>query len=160
FLQHLDIKPGASAQSLSLQQLALLLEDAKPFLQFRQDAVHGILNALVRGDEVYRRIDIQFVQFAEGFAAGWVDDSQRLDFVAKQLNPESVSLRRGPYLDYIATHAEFAALEGSIVPLIQDGNQPKQKLIAIDRFILGESNHHGLVITGRAQAVDAGYAGH
>ena len=53
--QHLHVEARAGRQPLRLQQLALLAEHLQPLFQLLADALDGLLDALLRRDEVLGR---------------------------------------------------------------------------------------------------------
>src|SRR5262249_11060266 len=128
-------------------------------LQLALDAFHCLPDALLGGDEVLGRVDVQVFEDAQRFAGGRVDDGQGIDLIAEQLDAEGVFLVGGPDLNDVAADAELAALEGNVVALILDVHQAQQQLVAVDGLTLDDADHHGLVIAGRTEAVDARDAG-
>ena len=92
--------------------------------------------------------------------AGGIDDGKLLDLVAPELDAEGGFLVGRPDLDAIAADAELAGLKLEIVPLVLDVDQLGEHFVAVDGLPDFEADHHRAVVFGRAEAVDAGDAGH
>ena len=157
--QHLHVEARPRRQPLRLQQLALVAEDLQPLLQLLADALDGLLDALLGRDEVLGRVDVQLLERPQRLAGERVDDRQRVDLVAEQLDAEAELLVGRPDLDHVAAHAELAALERDVVALVLDVDEAQQQFVAVDDLALGQDDHLALVIARRAQAVDARDAG-
>ena len=62
-----------------------------------------------------------------------VDDREGIDLVAEQFDAVGELLGRGPDLDGVAADAELAALEGDVVALVLDVDEPQEQVVAVDR---------------------------
>ena len=89
-----------------------------------------------------------------------MDDRESFDFVAPELDAEGRLLVGGPDFDAIAPHAELARLELDVAALVLDIDQFGQHFVAVDRLARLEADHHGAIVFGRSEAIDAGDAGH
>src|SRR5262249_11079750 len=157
--EHFHVEARAGAEPLRFEQLALGAELRQPLLQLGADPLDSAFDARLRRDEVLRRVDVQVVELPQRLAADGVDDGERLDLVAEQLDAQGELLVGGPDLDHVAADAELAALECRVVALVLDVHELEQELVAVEDLALDDADHHGLVVAGRAQAVDARDAG-
>ena len=81
-------------------------------------------------------------------AAGRVDDRELLDLVAPELDPQGELLVGGPDLDAVAADAKLARLEGHVVPLVLDVDQPGEHHVAVDHLADPQPDHHLAVVLG------------
>ena len=159
-LQHLDVEPRSGVEPLGLQQLAALPHDLQPLFQLLLDGLDGGGDPLLRHHEVLGGVDEKLVLLDERLATDGVDDGKLLDRVPPQLDAEGIFLVARPDLHAITADAKCTALKAHVVPLILDVHQLHQHVVPVDGFPLSHRHHHRLVILGRAQAVNAGDAGH
>ena len=159
FKHHLDVVPRAGGQTLGLQQLAGVLEFDDPHVQLALDGLRGPLDRVVGGDVVDGREDEDRVGPAEVLAAGGVDQPDRVDGVAEQLDAVAELLVGGVQLEGVAADAEGAALEVHVVAVVLDFHQPAKQLVALHRVALADGQDHLLVVLRLAQAEDATHAG-
>src|SRR5262249_16117032 len=138
FQEHLHVKARPRLQTLCFQELALFAEKCEPLVQFLIDAIDGGLDALLRRDEMFVRKHEQLLLHLGSLAGRRVDDRQRVDLVAEELDTQGKFLVRRPELDDIAADAKTAALEGGVVALILDIDKAIEQIVALDRLALLE----------------------
>ncbi len=84
-----------------------------------------------------------------------IEARQLVDLVAEQLDAHRRLLVRRVDLHDVAAHAERAAPELVVVPLVLDLHQLAQDRLAAEALAALERQQHAVVRLGRAQAVDA-----
>ena len=159
-LEHFQVEPRAGAEPLGLQQLPFALELFEPRIELLADLVDGPGDPLVGQHEVLGRIDEHLRQPLDHLAAGGIDRRELLDLVAPEFDAVGKLLVAGPDFDAVAPHAELARLEFHVVPLVLDIDQAAEGLVAVGLAAPPQADHHRAIILGRAQAVNAGDAGH
>ena len=83
------------------------------------------------------------------------------DFVAEELDAYGlVDFVGREDLDDIATNAKGPTVKVDVVALVMHGDESPDQDVAIERFAHGDGRDHAVVGLGRADAVDAGDAGH
>ena len=159
-LDHLQIEHGPLVEPLRFNLLALLLQFLVPPLQFRADALHGIVLGLLAHHVVRLGIDGQPHIGLLHLAQQRVDLRQALHFVAPQLDAIGVIVVRRIDLDHVAAHAKSAAREIVVVALVQNLHQLRDNLVARNLLPLFQHEQHAVVRFRRPQAVDAAHARH
>ncbi len=157
---HLEIEHRALAEPLGLEQLALPLQRRAPRDQFRLDPVHRTPRVLARRDEVGSRKDRHPFAAADGAARQRIEREQFVDLVAEQTDPKRLLVVRRKHLDDVAAHAERAAPELDVVPLVLNLHQAPEDLFALDSLPPLERHQHAVVRLRRSEPVDARDAGH
>src|SRR5262245_5954229 len=115
---HLEIEHRPLVQPLRLEHLSERFE-----LGAAPDAL-GLARLARRSrliawrDEMGLRIDGHLVVLAPALARERVECRERINIVAKQLDPKGLLFIRGIDLDDVAAHAEGAAREISVVALV------------------------------------------
>ena len=76
------------------------------------------------------RVDVELRSWAEHLAGERVDLHDPLDLVAEELDSVGQVLVGGVDLQHVAAHAELAAAEVDVVPLVEDLGQVAEHLVA------------------------------
>ncbi len=101
------------------------------------------------------REDLQLLLGAYPLAGQRVDDRDRLDLVAEQLDAHRRLLVRRVDLDDVAAHPKLAPHQIEVVSLVLHVDQAAQQLPLIDRLPHPHRQQLAGVVLGRTQAVDA-----
>ena len=158
--QHLHVELRALAQPVRLEQLALLLELLAARLELVADLHHGALDRVAVGGVVGGGPDRGVVELLQHLAAERVELLQRLDLVAEEDGAVGGLGVGGEDLERLAAHAEAAATEHAVVARVLDVDELAQHCVAVGHLAALEHQHQAVVLLGRAQAEDAGHAGH
>ncbi|GBD35402.1 hypothetical protein HRbin36_00514 [bacterium HR36] len=118
-------------KSLCFQQFTLLLKPADALFEFLSYAFDRLANALLRGNEMFRGVNVNLAQRPQRSAAHRMYRGYIFDLVPKHFNAQSVLLVGRPDFDNITTHAELAATQGCVVAFVLDVHEFKQEFIAI-----------------------------
>src|SRR5262249_4030264 len=118
--QHLDVEAGSCGQPLRLQQFALLSQLRQPGFQLTANSGHGRMNALFRGHEVLRRVNVKLALLANSLPTGRVDDGQAVDLVAEELDAKTKLFVRRPHFYYVAADAKLASRKRHVVAFVLD----------------------------------------
>ena len=95
--------------------------------------------------------------FRERIAGQHIRLGDLVDLIAEKLDPvgELVLIRR-KNLDYIATHAEGAAVKVEVTPVVLDVDELRNDLIPVLLLPGPETDHHVLIVGRAAETVDTG----
>ena len=142
-LHHLHVVHGALLDTLSLDELALLLKEGHPLLQLLIDLLDGGIHLLFGRDIVGGGPDRNGVQPPDGGAGDHVDFRDAVDLVAEKLHPDGGVLPvGGEDLHRVPPDPEHIALKGDVVALVTDGNQLFQQLVPLHLSAHPEGDHH------------------
>ena len=158
-LQHFDIVAGTLADALGLEQFALALQRGDLLVELFLDIDDGFPDLILMRDEVLGREDLDLGIVVEDFAGEGVDFADAFDFVSPEADAQGVVAVGRLHLEHVAAHAEFGALEGGVVALVEDVDEVAQNLVAAYHLAYGELQGHLAVVLGAAQTVDAGDGG-
>src|SRR6266704_405802 len=154
--QHLHVEERSLLEPLRLQQAVALAQERQPLAQLLLDGLERSRELGRLGDVVARRVDVDPIEALEHRAAQRVDPGDRVDHVAEELDPERDRLLVGREdLDDVTPHSEGPAVEVVVVPLVLDGDQAPDDLVAVDPVALAELEVQPLIGVGLADAVDA-----
>jgi hypothetical protein len=112
------------------------------FVQLLLDRLDGPLDPFLRQDEMLGRVDVHLLLLLQDGAGQGVDDRERLDLVAEQLDAEPDLLVRRPELHDVPSDAELAALEGDVVAVVLDLDESQEHLVAVDLLADLQLDHH------------------
>ena len=95
--------------------------------------------------------------FRERIAGQHIRLGDLVDLIAEKLDPvgELVLIRR-KNLDYIAAHAEGAAVKVEVAPVVLDVDELRNDLIPVLLLSRAETYHHVLIVGRAAEAVNTG----
>ncbi len=158
---HLDVVARALVDTLRLHRLAVV---GKLFFALRQldlDLADGALHLVLRRDIVRRGIDGDMLQRARDHARDGIELRNAVDLVPEKLDAHRlVAVVGGVKLHRVAADAEAIALEGNVVALVADLNEPAQQEIALHRHAGAQGDHQLFKILRLAQTVNARHRGH
>ncbi len=159
-LHHLDVVHGALLDALGLHQHVLGLEPGHPLLQLPVDLLDGLVHLFLGGDIVAGGEDGDVLQPPDRDPGDHVDLADAVDLVPKVLHSDGGVLVVGrPELHRVPPDPEHVALEGDVVALVADLDEPLQELVPGELLPHPEGDHHLGVVVGLPQAVDAGDRG-
>ena len=101
------------------------------------------------------REDRELVLALDVLAGEQVDDVDRFDRIAEELDAVNQLFVDGDELEHVAAHAERAAHEVEIVAAVLHVDQLAQQRVAVHLLAERDLGRHFDVVGGRAQAVDA-----
>src|SRR5207237_1738524 len=136
-------------------QPAGILEELRALLELGLDVPDRLVELLARGDEVPRGVDVDPVALREHLAGERVELGDALDLVAEELDADREVLVRRVDLERVAPHAELAADEALVVPLVLDVDQVAEDRIAAHPLALHQPDGDRAVVDRRPEAVDA-----
>ena len=156
----LEVVAGALIEPCRLQQLAggAQLDEALP--QLFLDGDQRLIEPLLRGHEVLRRVDGDVVRVAEQLAAQGVDGDDALDLVAPEVDAHRQILVGGKDGERIAAHTERAAHQGHVVAVVLHGDELADERGAVDVPAPLQALHERVVLARLAEAIDARDRGH
>ena len=146
-------------QALCLQELFFLLETSAAFFQLGLDGFYGAQELVSRLDIVRFGIDGEPVVLLEFAARKRIDLRDAVDFVAEEFDPDRVILVGRKDLHNIPPDPEETAFQRVILPGELHLHQAAQDVLALETLSLFEKQEHAVICLGRAQAVNARYAG-
>lgn len=160
FLQLLQVELAPHLDALSLEQFAFLLELGDAQAQLLANGEHGRIDFLLRGRELLAREDVDGLQRLEGVARQRIEPREALQFLAEELDAQSVfGVGRVQFHD-IATHTELAPSEVVVIARVLEIHQPGEQLLPAERLPEAQRNDHALVIAPVADTVDARHRSH
>ena len=157
---HLDVVGRAHPQPLRLQQLALPLEGGELLLELGLDARDRPLHAVVPGDVVGRREDVELLVLGDHLAGHRMQRHHPLDLVAEELDADSRLLVDREDLEGVAAHPERATGERHVVAGVLDLDQAPEDRVAVVLVTDAQPQHAVDVLLRGAQAVDARHRRH
>ena len=160
FLQLLQVELAPHLDALSLEQFALLLELGDAQAQLLANGEHGRIDFLLRRGELLAREDVDGLQRLEGVARQRIEPREALQFLAEELDAQSVFGVGRVQFHHIATHAELAPGEVEVVARILEIHQAGEQLLPAERLPEPQRDDHALVIAPVADAVNAGHRSH
>ena len=159
--EHLHVVLGPLAQAMGLQQLALLLELGAALVELAPDLGHRVLHHALAHVVVGGGPDPDVLHVVlDDLAGDRVEVLQVLDLVAEQHHPVGGLGVGGPDLERLPAHPERAASQRGVVTRVLDRDQLAQQPVAIDHLALVQRLQVLVVGLRRAEAEDAGHAGH
>src|SRR5829696_8461191 len=96
---HLDVVTGPHPQSLSLQQLLLLLQVGQPLVKLLLDTRDRPLHPLRACDVVARRKEVNLLVLCDDFSGDRMQGTQPLDLITEEFDPDTPAgcpTRRSP----------------------------------------------------------------
>ena len=127
----------------------------------RADLGHRVVDHPLAHVVVGRRPDPHVLDVVlEDLAGQRVELLERLDLVAEQHDPEGGLGVGGEDLERLAADPEGAAAQRGVVARVLDRDELAQQRVAVDELALAQRLQVLVVGLGRAEAVDAGDAGH
>ena len=157
---HLQVEGGALAKPLRLQHHALLLELGDALLHLGIDVRDGRDHLLLRRDVVRGGVDVELVALGQHLAGERVKLGHALDLVAEELHAGDEVVVGRLQLEGVAADAELGPGERLVVARVLQVDELAQHAVAAVAAALAQPQDRGAVVDRRAQAVDAGDAGH
>ncbi len=114
------------------------------------------LHAVVAGDVVGRREDVELLVLGDHLAGHGVQRHHPLDLVTEELDPDRGLLVDREDLERVPAHPEGAAGERHVVAGVLDLDQPAQDRVAVVLVADAQPQHPVDVLLRGAEAVDAG----
>ena len=155
FAQHVEVVASALLEPLRLQQFALVLEEAQPLFEFVFDLDDRPGQLFVGRDVVLGRKDLELVLRFDVLAGQLVDDVDRFDLVAEELDSMDELFVDRDELERVAPHAERPAYEVQVVAAVLHPDQFAQERVAVERLADPDVGRHLHVVGRRAEPVDA-----
>ena len=153
---HLDVEDRALFQPLGLEQPPGAVELVEPLLQVGLDLLDRLLHRRPGRHVMAVGVDDDVRQRRRLLAGQRIELDNRVDLVAEQFDAPGLVLVVGrEEVDGVAAHAEGAALEGVVVPLVLLLDEAAQQGGTVDLLAFGEAEGHRLVVLQRADTVDA-----
>ena len=160
-LHHFQVVAGPLFDALRFQQTVFPFETGQLLIQFCFNIMSRPQQIFPRGDKVRGRINRDVFALGQDFAGHAVDFLNLFDFIAKQRNPDHLFIGAGRIdFDHVAAHPELAASERHVIAIILDFDQFAQDVVPLANLPLPQRQHHTAVFVRRAEAIDAGHAGH
>ena len=152
-LDHLQVVLHALFQALGLQPLVHALE----ILHLRHEVVldvgHGGDAPLLGGHEVARRVDVDLVDVLALRARHRVDQAQGVDLVAEEFDAHGVVRAAEIDVHGVAPHAEGAALELHLRPVVERVHQAVEQSGEAAGLPAPDRDGLGVEVIGVADAV-------
>ncbi len=154
-LQHLEIEGGAHPQALGLEQLLLGLEFFQTRCELVFDRADRTLHGLGSCHVVRGREDRHRIHLLDDIAGERMQQVERLDLVAEQLDADGVLLVHRDDLDRVTTDAEVAAGEVDVVAVVLHRDELADEGVAVIPLPHLQRDHRPQVLLGRTEAIDA-----
>ena len=155
--EHLDIILRALGDALGFNQIALFLEFPNAHIEVMLDAADGAVDGVARRCVMRRGIDGNVFQNHQRMPADDVDGADAVDFVAKEFHADgTLVVSGGEDFDYIAAHAECAALKLNVAAVVLNFDKLTHQLVALHRHAGAQRDHHAFVLGRIAHRIDAG----
>ena len=106
------------------------------------------------------RVDVYGVPLRQQFPGQRVHLHDALHLIPPELHPHRHLLIGGLNLQRIAPDAEPAPGEVDVIPFVLHVNQLANNAVPFCFLALSQADHKGVVLLGRAEAIDAGDRGH
>ena len=160
FVHHFKVVIGTLLQTLRLQQLVMRFKVFQPLFKLHLYIFHRAFQILTRGYIVRRRKNSHMRTLRQNLTRQHVNFQNALHFVVKHFNAHGFFVvTGGDNLNYIAAHAEGAALKGNVVTVVLNFHQLAQNRLAVNNLSSPQRKHHIIIFLRRAQTVNARYAG-
>src|SRR5690606_4655048 len=158
---HLDVEERPLFEPLRLEKPAIVAQHGQSPPKLLLDALDGRLQLLLGRDEDLGGIDREIILLRDGPSGKGLENADLLDLVPPELDAvrDLFGVCRED-LDDIPAHAKRAGLEVGVVAYVVDVDELVQQLIASDLRARPHLHDLGLVLVGRAEAIDAGYTRH
>ena len=154
-LEHLDVVAGPLAQALRLEDHVVVLQLLDAVLELLLYRLDGMVDLRPRRDVVGRRPDGNGVVLADDLARDAVYLRDELHLVAEEAYAQRVLGIGREHVHGVAAHAEHAALQVVVVPVVLDVDELVHEVVALQRHALVHVWREPRVVLGAADAVDA-----
>ena len=158
--EHLQVVAGALLKALGLEELPPVPELPEPLLEFLLDGLDGPPEPLFGGHVVARRGDHGPLPVGDVVPRQGIDHGDPLHLVPEELDPEGLLPGGGDELQDVPPETEGGPLEGDLVAAVLHEDKLPQDLVQVVLPAYLQDQGHPGVGLRRAQAVDAGDAGH
>ena len=123
---HLEVEARPLLEALGLEELVLRLELLEPHDELGLDGAERPLPRLLGRDVVRLRKELEALDRLEGLARHDLEARDPVDLVAEELDAQALVLVRRLDVEDVAAHAERAALEVEVRPLVLGLDEPLQ----------------------------------
>ena len=145
---------------MRFQHLALRLEERDLRVELRADIVQRAIDGRLVRHVLRRGEDREVIEAGQHLAGQRIEMRDLLHLVAEEGDAIGGLERRRLHLDHVAADAEPAPAEERVVALVLDVDQLPQHDVPVDLLPDGEEHGLLLVLSRRAEAVDARNGGH
>ena len=160
FAQEREIVQGALLQALAFEEFVFLLQLFEPLCQLLLDGLCGALQPTGGGDIVAGRINGDFIQPTQHLAPERVDLGNRINRIAKELDPYRPALLIGRKdLDHIAPDPKRATMKIKVVTLVLNIDQLAEQRVAVHLAALFDKEDEIKIRFGRPESIDTRDAG-
>ena len=161
FGEHLQVKPGALLQPLGFDQLALADKLFEAVRQLDLDGLDRHQHLLARRHIVAAGVDSKARNLLPDAPRERVKQLQGLDLVVEQLHADGhLGVLRRKNINGVAPHAEGAAREIHVVPLVLHAHQLNDHVALAELVARAQRHDHLVVRLGLANTVDRRHRGH
>ncbi len=154
---HLQIKAGALVYALRFHQPAVFQQRVFPPSQLFQNGPDSVVLGGVRHYIMAFGVDRQARVFLLHRAKQRIDLRERIDLVAEKLDAIGVVVVGREDFNYVAAHAESAALEVHIIAFVENFHQLAENIAALDLLAFFQEQQHAVIGFRRTQAVNAAH---
>ena len=161
FLHHFQVKLSALLQALSLHQTVGGLKLGQSDGQLVADVAHGSVEIVAVRHVMAGGVDNGLGDAAQHLAGERIDFADAVDDVPEKFQTQGAFVFiGGDNFQYVAAHAECAAMEVVVVAGVLDIHQVAGDVFHAHLPPFLHGNDQLGVIFGRAQTIDAGYRSH
>ena len=159
-LHHLHIKGGALLETLSLQQLIVLVQVVEPQLELFLDALDRLAQRRFRGHVVGIGKHPDAFQIGRAFAGQGIEFVHRLQLVAeKRQTPGAVFQMRRKNLQAVPAPAKGAAMKAGVIALVLKFDQAAGQILQVDTLSDRQFEDHTAIGFNRTNTVNARHRG-
>ena len=154
-MQRLEVVARALLEPLRFQKLPARPQLAQSPPELIPDRLDRLLESLLRGDKVLRRVDRGALHVAQKLAGQGIELGDALDLVAPEVHAQGRVVVGGEDRQRVAADAEPPALGADVVALVLHRDQLAHERGAVHPSSAVEAHHEGLVLPRLPQSVDA-----
>jgi hypothetical protein len=157
---HLEVEEGALLEALRLEQAVAAAQIVEALGQLGADLGDRPQHLLLGGDVEAGGEHHHLVELVQALAPQGIDEAQALDLVPEELDAEGpLFFVGGEHLHHVAAHPEGPPVEVRVVAVVEDLDEARDDLPAIDALAPVQAQEHAVVGFAGADAVDAADAG-
>ena len=155
-LDHLQVIGHALAESLGLENLAILTEELDLIAEVYRYLVNRRLRTLLCGHEDVGGVYVELLELRENDAGLWIDCLDFLNLITPEHNPQLNILERELDVDRVTLDTELTRTEFDLSAVVERVDQTSQKCVS--RNLLAELDVHDALgeVVRVAHTVDAG----
>ncbi len=154
---HFNVITSTLLEALGFQQAIVFSKVFKALFQFGFDIIERFFHAMLFGDIMFGRVDIDMIGFLQNLPGKWVESRDIFNLVTKKADPDRFAFAvSGQDFERITTHPEDTGLDFQVVALVLDIDQLPQEGIPTVDLSFWNLQHRGAIGFRVAQTINGG----